>query len=320
VSETPHPGQEADEVEAAIAAGFEPELRACAELESFAVGALQPWKGRAIEKTLPEAPPNADEILALLFARSTKTYKAVLALCRRGYGEQAAMLNRSLFESMAVAHWVAKNEEAAAERFLRGWRFDSYLMARALENTGWLEEEAPAPGPELTDEELAEMKADFGPYGNKLWSGHSGLRALVEEIEADWGSEDERQMLRNFLRIVNRDNNQLLHSTVSGLAEAATRIADGGIYLSVGPSTARIERGLFAAYWPYANTLGVFLERFEIPGYGEFEELLKRHGYDFRRLSAEEAKGVGRNDECPCESGKKFKHCHEGRPLAGAID
>lgn len=27
------------------------------------------------------------------------------------------------------------------------------------------------------------------------------------------------------------------------------------------------------------------------------------------------AKGIGRNDKCPCGSGKKFKHCHSGKDL-----
>ena len=198
--------RDAAEVEQQIADAFKQELSACADLESFAVSALDPWQGRPIRKVAAEEPPAADEILCLLFARATKTYKAALLLARQGYGEQAAMLNRSLFEGMAVAHWVAANEEEAAKRFLRGWKFDQYLLARVLEGTGWLEEGAEAPGPDLSDAELGEMRKDFGAYGQNLWTGHANLRKLVDEIEADWGNKDERRLLRNFLRVVNRDN------------------------------------------------------------------------------------------------------------------
>ncbi len=309
--------EKAEQIRQQIVAGFKHELRACAELEAFAASALDPWQGRAIKKSSADEPPGADEIIALLFARATKTYKGALLLAHQGFGEQAAMLNRSLFEGMAVVHWVSKNPEKAAERFLRGWTFDRYLLARVLEGTGWLKDDAKAPGPDLSEAELAGMRDDFGIHGQKLWTGHAGLRKLVDEIESDWGTEEERQFLRNFLRVVNRDNNQLLHSTVSGLAEAATGLAPDGLYVSVGPSTTRIERVLFAAYWTYAQTFGALVDRFEVPVREEFEAMMERQQYDFRRLSAEEVKGVGRNDPCPCESGRKFKQCHKDRPLAG---
>lgn len=307
-----------EDIERQIAASFVQELRACAELEAFAVNSLEPWQGRPIQKSSPDEPPGADEITGLIFARATKTFKAAVQLTRQGYGEQAAMLNRSLFEGMAVAHWVVANEEAAAERFFRGWQFDRYLLARVIENTGWLPDGAEAQGPELSEEDLQVMRRDFGTYGHKLWTGHKGLRELVDEIESDWGDEGERQMLRNFLRVVNRDNNQLLHSTVSGLAGAATGVADDGLYLSVGPSATRIEQALFPAYWTYAQTFGVLIDRFEISVRPEFEEMLQQHDFDFRLLTTDEAAGVERNDPCPCGSGKKFKRCHEGRPLMDA--
>ena len=151
--------EEAEQIRQQIAATFEHELLACTELEAFAVSALDPWQGRAIHKSSADEPPGADEILALLYARATKTFKAGLLLAREGYGEQAAMLNRSLFEGMAVAHWVVANEEAAAERFIRGWKFDRYLLARALEGTGWFEHGSNVPGPGLSEEELAGMQS-----------------------------------------------------------------------------------------------------------------------------------------------------------------
>lgn len=304
------------EVEADIERLFEAELRACEELESFAVAALEPWQGRPIRKSSRSEPPNADEILALLYGRATKTYKAALMLARKGYGEQARMLGRPLFEGMAVAHWVVANEAEARERFNRAWRFDAYQLARAIEQTGWLAEGASASGPEIDEEELASMRRDFGRYGSKLWTGHRSLRELVDGIESDWGDDEERRLLRNFLLIVNRDNNQLLHTTVAGLAEAATGFDGEGIYLAVGPSPARIERGLFCAYWTYAETLGVVIDRFEVPVRADFEAMLDRQQYDFRRLTADEVQDVGRNDPCPCGSGEKFKRCHEGRPTA----
>jgi hypothetical protein len=40
--------------------------------------------------------------------RSMKTYCAVLVLCESGFGEQAGMLCRSLFEDLLVTHWMKR--------------------------------------------------------------------------------------------------------------------------------------------------------------------------------------------------------------------
>jgi uncharacterized protein YecA (UPF0149 family) len=42
-----------------------------------------------------------------------------------------------------------------------------------------------------------------------------------------------------------------------------------------------------------------------------FRELPTEHGCRFVHLSAQDPQGVGRNDKCPCNSGKKYKNCHQ---------
>lgn len=311
------PEDEVAALEALIREHHEHEIEACEELADFSENALNPWGGRTIKKAAIDDPPVADEIFALGFARSAKTYKAAIRLVKQGFGEQAAMLNRSLFEGMAVGFWVHHNEEKACERFTEAYTYDLYQQARLVEQAGWLSVEDGPHGPEIAPEELADLEKKFGKYGERPWTGHSNIRELVTNIERHW-PEDEHKLLWNFLRIVHRDNNQLLHATVSGLASAGNRMDEEGIYLSIGPSPARIEKGLFAAYWPFANHLDLLVKRFELPVQGELDEMIGRQGYEFRRLTPDEVKDVGRNDPCPCGSGKKFKKCHEGRPLANA--
>ena len=43
------------------------------------------------------------------------------------------MLNRSLLEGMAVAHWANANEAEAVERFKAAIRYDSRLSADLVE-------------------------------------------------------------------------------------------------------------------------------------------------------------------------------------------
>jgi hypothetical protein len=63
----------------------------CEELLAFAKGMLYPWSGNPRRRV-------HDGILMAEGARATKSYQAAVALCGLGFGEQAAMLNRSIFE------------------------------------------------------------------------------------------------------------------------------------------------------------------------------------------------------------------------------
>ena len=59
------------------------------------------------------------------FARSLKTFNAVLRLCDAGFGEQAAMLSRASFEDMVVAHWADEHPDEAT-------RVDRHYIARLI--------------------------------------------------------------------------------------------------------------------------------------------------------------------------------------------
>ncbi len=241
--------------------------------------------------------------------RSTKTYRASVELARKGYGEQAAMLNRVLFESMAVARWINANEERAAEQFPRALEFEDYLTVERLKNTGWLSAEEEPSAPELSEEQLAELRRDFGTYNDRLWTGHSSIRELLDSIRSQF-SEDEWRVIQNYLRTGHQENNQLLHSTVGGLRQAFVSLEDGKYGIWTGPSDSMIDRVLFSAHMIFRQTLDLSIERFELADPSGLTELLKQHQAAFTRLSPEELKEAGRNDPCPCGSGKKFKRCH----------
>ena len=251
-NESATPEDDVAALEALIREHHEHEIEACEELADFSESALAPWGGRTIEKAAIDDPPVADEIVALGFARSAKTYKAAIRLAKQGFGEQAAMLNRSLFEGMAVGFWVHHNEEEASERFTQAYRYDLYHQARLVEQAGWLSAEDRPHGPVIAPEELADLEQKFGNYGERPWTGHPNIRELVADVEQYW-PDDEHGLLWNFLQIVHRDNNQLLHATVSGLATAGTRMDDEGIPLHrpvAGTDRKGAIRGLLAVRQP----------------------------------------------------------------------
>lgn len=72
------------------------------------------------------------------------------------------MLNRSLFEGMVVAHWVAANLDVAEQRFRRANAYAIHLdRAKILELAG---DDRELPG-ELTGKRLEAAEQEFGKYG-----------------------------------------------------------------------------------------------------------------------------------------------------------
>jgi hypothetical protein len=80
------------------------------------------WTGRGTDSA-------AERILFLEFSRQTKTYRAAIEMARIGYGEQAAMLNRALFESMIILRWIDANGEAAVQQCKDALRWTSTSTA-----------------------------------------------------------------------------------------------------------------------------------------------------------------------------------------------
>jgi hypothetical protein len=129
-----------------------------------------PWSGRPVEAKDTER-VSPDEIIVMELSRSRKSYEARVDLARRGFGEQAAMINRSLFEGMAVAHWVHSHESEAMDRFNRAARLHDHLYIERVRNAGWLDKEETASFKPLDKDDLRALQKDFGKYGEFMWTG-----------------------------------------------------------------------------------------------------------------------------------------------------
>ncbi|KKK71791.1 hypothetical protein LCGC14_2910380, partial [marine sediment metagenome] len=163
--------------------------------------------------------------------------------------------------------------------------------------------------PERDDSLRSELDTDFGRYGHKSWTGLT-IHERVEAIEELWVDDKHKQTLRFFRDIPHRQNNQLLHLGAYSLNQTVRRHEAGGIVLTHGPSGHQIQKALLGAHWIYAQTIGLMIDEFSLGPREEFDALAKRHVPMFRTLDPEETRGLGRNDPCPCDSGKKFKKCH----------
>lgn len=249
---------------AAIAEQFGTALQACRRLQEFADSQWEPhWEGRQ-----PTAPHEL--LIAAEAARATKTFRAVVTLCEVGFGEQAAMLNRGLFEGMAVAHWIAADPKEAVTRYGKHSRHTRLLWANIIRELKWNGAIGKLPEPE--EGELEDLAGIFGRHGTWLWTGHPNLPALVRSIEDQW-DEQGRKELWTYHDVAHRDNNLVLHSGASALERAAAARTQESITFDVGPSDRHVAPALLGAFWPYVQILSLVLDTFDMPGRGGLTEL-----------------------------------------------
>jgi hypothetical protein len=256
----------------------------------------------------------ADSIIAFSAVRETTTFKATRLLVESGFGRQAKMLNRSTFEGMAVACWVAANRDEAVDRFDKSNEFEIHLMREKIL--------ASQPDAEISDEgrldpgRVEECVRLFGKNNQRLWTGHRDLWALVKAIEDRW-DEAERRALKMYVGYEHERNNKELHPSASALFAAVsnpTSRQDGrsGMSLRIGPGSDELDAGFLGLFFIQQNLLRLLAEEFDLglDALGELGDLVEQHQFAFAETSDAAVSEIGRNDPCWCGSGKKCKKCH----------
>jgi uncharacterized protein YchJ len=257
-------------------------------------------------------------IVMTLFYSATTTYQGAIELCRQGFSDQALMLNRALFEVMVDAHWAHANPDEANARYTDHAVFSNSknheLMSRYSD---LIREDLPQPVGSAfvsSDEERKRLERLYGRHGNKSWTGLS-LHERVELIAPAWESEGERRFLRFFRDLAGRLSNETLHPSAAAifrqvLPPSAERTEMPTVRLRQGPSLELFTQALFGAMWSYGQLLGRIVEEFNLP---TREGMIEAYTNAYRLFyvpSEEDRRSTGRNDPCPCGSGRKFKHCH----------
>lgn len=243
------------EVRRDIGKHFADALADCDRIREYAVGMFENWAGRRIEST-------ADALVKAIFARSTDTFTCVMRCVRLGYGAQAAMLNRSLFEDMVDAHWIATAPDTAAEQYADHHKHGQMLLADAAATFPaiFAKEDLPESDPE----ERKRLDGLFGKRGTKSWS-QLNIYERVDAIRHQWTSEDGREALRFMLVVAHRENNQALHVSAQSLHAASVTDDSGRTTFLVGPRTGMVNRSMFGAFWTFAQTISLVLDRFDFP-------------------------------------------------------
>lgn len=232
-------------------------LRTCEGLRDFALTVGPAWRGRPIEG-------GPDRLVALMFARTNGTYWAIVELLRMAFGEQAAMLARSLLEDMVDMHYITVAPDAAVERLPKQHEHADMLMTDALKGQPARFLEGVDPLQTYEPQRREEFDKLFGRYGDVGWSGLN-IHQRVAAIENLWEESGERDMLNFFRAVVQRAHNQTLHVSGSALASLIRSEDDHGLRLKFGPGPEHMPATAFAAFWIYSQAVRLILERFAFP-------------------------------------------------------
>ena len=172
------------------------------------------WTGRGIEST-------ADGLVVAIFARSTDTFTCSVRNLRLGYGAQAAMLNRSLFEDMADAHWIVTDPETAESRYREHHQHGRMLLADTV--ASFPEMYPHIDLPEFDPEERARLNEAFGPFGHKPGRASASTNAC-NSSRIEWTDRGRPARALRFMHaLAHRENNQTLHVSAQSLGSVVER-------------------------------------------------------------------------------------------------
>jgi uncharacterized protein DUF5677 len=209
-----------------------------------------------------------NQLLHGTFMRSRDTYAATCLLLTEGLPVQAAMLVRSLFEDMVVAHWLVLNHQDPdwlIKRFQRHRDAMALHQDRLQRETGWSLGRPLADASALKAQQNALAK-EFGGEAQKDWwdprsngdgTGEPvGLRGIATKLEesAETGglfrirfAGGQEPLLARIEVVVHKWLTQFLHHTALGLP--FTLSDRGEPELLNDPS----EMVMFVAVWMFAQ-------------------------------------------------------------------
>lgn len=272
--------------------------------------ALQLGRGRVID--IDQAPPPVVAAVLLLqftegdrylidvplqqlvvatFQRSRDTFSGVLSLIADGLPVQGAMLARSLFEDVVVAHWLVLNREDPdwlVDRFFRHREAIALHAERLHRKTTWQFGDVAGVDLDAARRRQNDLVKEFGPEAQQNWwdpcsegggSGRPiGLRGVAGQLEDAAADHDmfhprfaggDEPMLRRMEEVVQKWFSQCLHHTAIGLPIIVTGPAE-----TPGEQADPTALVLFVSWWMFTQQIYLLHDLYDRP-YDDFNEIVK---------------------------------------------
>ncbi|MFA6522722.1 MAG: DUF5677 domain-containing protein [Patescibacteria group bacterium] len=200
-----------------------------------------------------------DMFTAFAIGKGYKTHGAILLLCKQGYGEDASILARSLYDLLINLLYIqADQTDGRAYRYFQyDWILRKKMFTYVLEKPEIMDkilERTNNPRPDDTTikevEEQAKLSQEKNNYTERGWSDKS-LHDMSKEV----GRIDA-------YKTVYRLQCQLDHNATRSVNEYAKH-TQGGIVFEVGQSENWVEESLVIAFDFYYSILVAFNSQFK---------------------------------------------------------
>lgn len=206
-----------------------------------------------------------EQIIGGTVARAKETFRAMCFLAEQRQTIQAAMLCRSIFEDMVVAHWLALHEDDPdflVRRYIDHLDAIRLNEATTTEKHGW-------PAPDVSDlsGREDELRREFGGHAQRSWWAvrRNGNPITMPEVITELEQAQrfyprlrgEKPVLREMFEKAQKWNNQLLHHTPAGMPIRLNR--DNPLRPLPAPTPA-VPMVVFSAYWSYGQLVYLVLD------------------------------------------------------------
>jgi len=210
--------------------------------------------------------PDFRALIIALYARASTTLQALVLLVENGYGQQAMILNRAVFELLVDAYWIDANRDLAAERFVQHARFQQHLQREGL--APYADRlDLQIPEERLGKTELTELRKLYRRSAGS-WTGRS-VKERVENIIESFDEEFDREQLRTLHDIVYRLDNQELHPSPWSLKRVLRRVpfesAGEMLQFRIAPEPELGPHAVRCGWWMYLQVLHLLIDLFEAP-------------------------------------------------------
>lgn len=227
-----------------------------------------------------------DALVAFTLAKAYKTHSAVMLLCKEGYGEDASILNRTIFELLITLLYIIN--DPTDERAYRYYAFDWILREKMFNYVEQkpellLQLEQRELKPRTGDVSIAEVKKmakqvqDKYKYKGYNWSDKS-LGEMAEEVNR---SGQYKTMYRL--------SSQHTHSNSRVMNDYVKRTENGFINF-VGISDNWIEQDLVMAFDFFSSIFATASDRYgwgvekELDSiYKEFSQIMEKANEDIKK-------------------------------------
>ena len=249
-------------------------------------------RGRRLIRGFASTPDVRSAILAGTLGRSTASWGLIIGLVSEGHGPQAAMLLRSLFEDVEVAHWATtyRGDDQVLQRLFED--HDDLQNLRLARLRGAL-----APD-DMTEERAEDLWRRYGKNPGVHWTRRSQGARLRAVQSAWWGQHvhrDQIDLLMQTGQMVEVWSNAMLHHGPWALRPFMRPDDDGSWIISTGQTWHRGWAPLDLGYMSYGLLLYLAADRFSCSPPGSLREFLPT-AEDVRRLRVELADQEARRE------------------------